>query len=138
MDSGLNAPDLAEVRRKAYSFADAQVYSLQNEYTTVAEKLEIECWHQLPSLCASYAFLTFNLISPNRPWWSYGFANGIDLAITMLCWFAYSRAWVVPVFIKLRHWAPLWGLHIAGAIWLFMHSKILIGVLVLAGPLFGA
>lgn len=125
----------AEIRAEAHRYAQAQVYSLQNEFTDVSEKLEIESWFQLPTVCAGYAFLAGSFLYARGlldAWQLFGIACGADLLVAIVCWFAYNRNWVVPAFMILRFPVLSWSLHFIVAIWFFAHSRHWLGGIVLA------
>ena len=124
----------AEIRAEAHNYAQAQVYSLQNEFTDVSEKFEIECWYQLPTECAGYAFLAGAFMYASgvlAGWQLLGLTCSVDFVASLLCWFGYSRSWVIPVFLKLRSRLLSWSLHFIVAIWFFSHARYWLGGFVL-------
>lgn len=110
--------DLAGMRQRA----DAQFhYDLNNPYTSQQEKLEIECWFQLPMDVSGHAYavcVVLWALGRLTGWQAYWVASGLGALVSLIAWVAYSPRIIRYAALTAR--APILGIiiHLGIIVWL--------------------
>jgi hypothetical protein len=120
------------IRQSAKKYAEAQVYTLNNSYTTKEEKLEIEVWYQTPIVITGYVF-TVACFFWSRGWISGWHAFLITAAAGVIVptsmWLAYRPGLFFALFMVLDIPVLNWAIPLAVAAWIIFSGHWLEGSL---------
>ena len=118
----------------AHYRAEANIYSLNNEYLNEENKLEVEMWFQLPGNVLLFVFWSMSIIYIYEPFhWLYFLLipMSVDLFIGIICWLIYPKKLILILYLSVFHSIVLTIIAVAVFIFLLINGYYLLSILVL-------
>jgi len=106
------------IHAKASNAAEKNFYMMDNPYTSRSEKIEIECWYQLPLVLSGYAFLVTAYLWGQghlTAWQAYGYPTVLSATVALIIWIGYNGKLVQSLMLKLNFPRVSWIAHLAVA-----------------------
>jgi len=131
--------ELKKLNVRINNHVDANVYSLNNEYLTQSEKLEVEMWYQFPLHVMHYTLIVaaylfhFNYLPLTEFIVSVLLA---DLLAGIFNWYFYIKKLIYLLSLTIFHTVFIYLAGIGSAVYFFLNGAIILGIVSLL-PLFG-
>jgi hypothetical protein len=127
-----------EIARKAAAHAEANVYSLNNQYLTPDEKQEVELWFQLPGNVMLWVFVAtavYSVVVEPLPWSKIiGIPLTANVVVGLLNWYAYNKNFIYKLYLTFLHSWILYLVGFGAAAFLFYKGAIALAIISLVAP----
>jgi len=127
------------IDQQATAYAEANVYSLDNNYLSQDQKLEVELWYQLPGNVMFLSFILVAiwsvLIGPLS--WSMiiGIPFAVNVTVGLLNWQFYNKSFLFKLYRTALHSWTLYLVGFSAAAFLFYKGAIVLAIISLVAPL---
>lgn len=123
-----------QIKEIAYNRAEANVYSLNNNYVDYDDKQKLEMWFQLPGniMVLTFWILTILYVFEQFHWFYFFIIPmTINIIVGLINWVKYFEKFINVLYLTILHSIMLTAIAIGISIYLFISGYIILGILVI-------